>query len=97
MQSVSTDLSAAFISAVMANIPHAIYVYVHFHVQKLVNDTLDRIRRAIWHTDMESDHRKLIKGMRWLLLRNGSDLYDDERHRLDNVLQMNEPLYNLCA
>jgi transposase len=68
-------------------------VFDRFHVQKLVGDALERIRRAVWHTDMEVDRRKLIKGTRWLLLRNGPDLYDSERERLDNVLQMNEPLY----
>lgn len=93
IESVSTDLSAAFISAVMSNVPDATYVFDRFHVQKLVGDALERIRRAVWHTDMEVDRRKLIKGTRWLLLRNGPDLYDSERERLDNVLQMNEPLY----
>lgn len=93
IESVSTDLSAAFISAVMANLPDATYVFDRFHVQGLVGDALERTRRAIWHTDMEVDRRKLIKGTRWLLLRNGPDLYDDERKRLENVLQLNEPLY----
>lgn len=96
IESVSTDLSSAFISAVMANVPNAIYVFDHFHVQKLVNSALDEIRKAIWRVETDVDKRKLIKGSRWLLLHNSQDIYDDaeKKKRLENVLQINEPLYN---
>lgn len=94
-ESVSTDLSSAFISAVMANIPNATYVFDHFHVQKLVNSALDEIRRVIWRVETDVDKRKVIKGARWLLLHNSEDIYDDaeKKKRLDNILEMNEPLY----
>lgn len=95
IESVSTDLSSAFISAVIANVPDAVYVFDHFHVQKLVNSALDDIRGAIWRVEVDVDKRKLIKGSRWLLLHNGEDIYDDagKKERLNNVLQINEPLY----
>ncbi len=36
---------------------------------------------------------ELLKGMRYLLLRNGADIFDKEyRIRLDNALDMNKPL-----
>ena len=44
---VASDLSAAYISAVRENAPDAVYVFDHFHVVKLVNETLDKIRRRI--------------------------------------------------
>ena len=44
---------------------------------------------------MEKDinKRKVLKGTRYLLLRNGADIFDKEyKTRLDNVLDMNRPL-----
>jgi len=32
----------------MKNIPEATHVFDHFHVVKLMNDTLDRIRRDVY-------------------------------------------------
>ena len=44
---------------------------------------------------MEKDvnKRKVLKGTRYLLLRNGADIFDKEyKTRLDNALDMNKPL-----
>ena len=64
---VATDLSAAYISAVRKNAPEAVYIFDHFHVVKLINEALDKVRkRIIWHERekerMEADeNRKLGK------------------------------------
>ena len=47
IESVASDLSAAYISAVRENAPDAVYVFDHLHVVKLVNEALDKIRRRI--------------------------------------------------
>ena len=47
IESVGTDLSAAYISAVRQNIPDAVYVFDHFHIVKLVNEALDKVRKRI--------------------------------------------------
>ena len=87
IKAVATDLSAAFIASVMENIPQATLVFDHFHVVKLMNETLDGVRRSAYR------ERKVIKGTRWLLLRNGKDIFDGEfKDRLENALKMNEPL-----
>ena len=44
---VATDMSSAFAKSVRENVPDAIYVFDHFHVIKLMNDTLDKIRREL--------------------------------------------------
>ena len=44
---------------------------------------------------MEKDvnKRKVLKGTRYLLLRNGADIFDKEfKTRLDNALDMNKPI-----
>ena len=93
IEAVATDLSPAFIAAVMTNLPKATLVFDHFHVVKLMNDALDEIRRGIYREEKDLNKRKVIKGTRWLLLCNGKDLFDDKyKSRLDNALKMNEPL-----
>lgn len=93
IQYVATDLSTAFISSVLENAPQAIHVFDHFHVVKLMNDKLDKLRRQLYGMEKDINKRKVLKGTRYLLLRNGTDIYDEKyRTRLDNALDMNEPL-----
>jgi transposase len=93
IESVATDLSAAFISSVLSNAPNATLVFDHFHVVKLMNDAIDQIRRDVYRQEKDLNKRKVLKGTRWLLLRNGKDIFDANfRTRLDNALKLNEPL-----
>ena len=88
-----TDLSAAFFSSVLENCPNAVHVFDHFHVVKLMNEKLDEIRRAQYNMEKDINKRKVLKGTRYLLLRNGADIFDKEyKTRLDNALDMNKPL-----
>lgn len=93
IKAVATDLSPAFVSAVMKNIPEATLVFDHFHVVKLMNETLDKIRRSVYRDEKDLNKRKVLKGTRWLLLCNGKDIFDKQfKSRLDNALKLNEPL-----
>lgn len=92
IESVATDLSQAFISAVRENLPDAVQVFDHFHVIKLMNDRLDKIRRATYQRENDENRRRVIKGQRWILLCNGEDLDESGRQRLDAALLANEPL-----
>ena len=90
---VATDLSAAFIASVMENCPEATLVFDHFHVVKLMNEKLDDIRRKAYSMEKDVNKRKVLKGTRYLLLGNGTDIFDKQyKTRLDNALAMNEPL-----
>lgn len=94
---VATDLSAAFIASVLENCPDAIHVFDHFHVVKLMNDKLDDIWRMQYSMEKDINKRKVLKGTRYLLLGNGADIYDDKyKTRLENALEMNEPLSKAC-
>jgi transposase len=91
---VATDMSAAYIRAVRDHLPHAVHVFDRFHVVKLFNDKLSALRRELFHA-LSSDHdRKILKGTRWLLLKNPENL-DPERNelqRLEEALRLNTPL-----
>lgn len=93
IKAVSTDLSSAYVNTVTEHLPNAALVVDHFHVVKLMNEKLDLLRRQLWHSEKDVNKRKVIKGTRWMLLRNGQDIFDTEfKNRLENVLNLNEPL-----
>lgn len=91
---VATDMSKAYIRAVRANLPRAVHVFDHFHVIKLFNDKLSALRRELYAQLTSDSERKLLKGTRWLLLKNPENL-DAERNeleRLEEALRLNRPL-----
>ena len=93
IEAVATDMSSAYIQAVRDNIKRAVHVFDHFHVIKLYNDKLSAFRRQLFH-DLTAKGQKLLKGIRWLLLKNPENLdpKKKERQRLDRALKLNEPL-----
>jgi transposase len=94
VQAVATDMSAAYIRAVRDNLPRAVHVFDHFHVIKLFNDKLSAFRRALYHQASSDSERRILKGTRWLLLKNPENLDADrdERTRLEEALRLNQPL-----
>ena len=45
IQQISCDMSAAFIKGVEENLPEAAIVFDRFHVTKIINEAVDKIRR----------------------------------------------------
>jgi transposase len=56
---VAMDMSPAYISAVINDLPHAKIVFDHFRVIKLFNDRLSELRRTI-QREAEDDHQKHV-------------------------------------
>jgi transposase len=94
IKAVATDMSAAYIRAVRDNLPGAVHVFDHFHVIKLFNEKLSAFRRELYHQACSEEERKILKGTRWLLLKNPENLDEgrDELERLKEALRLNEPL-----
>lgn len=93
IKAVATDMSAAYIRAIRDNIHRAVHVFDHFHVIKLYNDKLSAFRRQLFH-ELSARGQKLLKGIRWLLLKNPENLDPrrQEPQRLQRALRLNEPL-----
>ncbi|KKL13663.1 hypothetical protein LCGC14_2523510 [marine sediment metagenome] len=94
IKAVAIDMSPSYIAAVLENLPESTIVFDHFHVIKLYNDKLSELRRAI-HREAEGPlQKKVLKGTRWLLLKNSYNLNDqkNERERLEEALSLNKPL-----
>lgn len=95
VEAVSTDMASGYISAVLKYLPKARLVFDHFHVIRLMNDKLTQLRREL-HREAESMHREVLKGIRWLLLKNPENLKQtdrvDEQQRLEDALKLNRSL-----
>lgn len=91
IKAVATDMSAAYWSAVLENLPEAVLVFDKFHVIKLMNERLDDLRRQMVR-EAEGPMKLKIKGTRFLLLRNPENLKAEQIPRLDEALHLNEPL-----
>lgn len=93
ISAVAMDMSPSYISAVTNNLPKATIVFDHFHVVKMFNDLLTNLRRKLYH-QVQGEDKQVLKGTRWLLLKNPENLCDkhNEQERLESALQLNKPL-----
>ena len=94
VQAVATDMSPAYIQAVREHLGSATHVFDHFHVVKLFNEKLSDFRRELYREATEKMTKDVLKGTRWLLLKNPENLDPKrkERERLEEALRMNQPL-----
>ena len=94
IEAVAIDMSNAYIQAVAKHLPKAVIVFDHFHVIKLYNEKLTVLRRDLYREATDLLHKNVLKGTRWLLLKNPENLNDhrNERQRLAEALALNEPL-----
>jgi transposase len=94
IRAVATDMSPAYILAVRDNLPKAVHVFDRFHVMKLFNDQLADLRREVQRSIEDVEHRRLLKGTLWLLLKNPENLNSkkNEQKRLEDALRINKPL-----
>ena len=79
VQVVCMDMSRAFISACKRVFPGTAIVFDHFHIIKLVNDVVNRIRIA---EARESDH--LVK-TKYCWLKNPENLTEKQEERLNGI------------
>lgn len=94
LEGVAMDMSPAYISAVIKNSPGTPIVFDHFHVVKLMNEKLSKIRRKLHRELEQAGEKSVLKGLRWILLKNPENLDKsrNEEERLKEALKMNEPL-----
>jgi len=62
----SCDMSRAYTEAIKHHCPNAVRVIDRFHVVKALNQAVDEVRKEEWRA-LDTQGRKAIKGLRWLL------------------------------
>ena len=79
IEQVSCDMSPAFIKGVQENLPNASIVFDRFHVVKLINDAVDKVRKD------EVKDNPLLKGSKYLFLTKPENLTDRQLAQLDDI------------
>ena len=82
IKQVCIDMSAAYIKGVTDNLTEAEITFDKFHAVKLVNDAVDKVRRA------ESKGRPELKRSRYLWLRNEPSLAAESRRQLEALTRL---------
>jgi transposase len=81
IEAASMDMGPAFANSMTAHAPQATICIDPFHAVKLVSEALDVERRKAWNElrhGGDSAAAKKFKGARWALLKNPTDLSDDQ-------------------
>ena len=88
--------SPAYIDALQTHLPQTTVVFDHFHIIKYYNDKLSLLRRDLYREITDSLEKNILKGTRWLLLKNPENLDEtkNEHDQLKKALQINQPLAN---
>jgi len=76
---VSSDMSPAFIKGVTENLPNAEITFDKFHILKIINEAVDKVRRD------EAKEQEELKGNRFLFLKNNKNLTKKQRKKLNEL------------
>ena len=79
IKDVSCDMSPAFIKGVTQNLPDAKITFDKFHILKLINEAVDTVRKG------EVGTNKLLKGTRYIWLKNENNLTAKQKAKLDEL------------
>ncbi len=74
---VCIDMSPAFIKGTAESLPNAAVTFDKFHAVKIINEAVDQVRRA------EQKAQSVLKGTRYIWLRNPANLSERQRATLD--------------
>lgn len=88
VEAAAMDMSAGFAAATRIEAPNAAIVHDKFHVSKLLNEAVDRVRRREHHQiKKEGDDR--LSGSRQLWLYNPENLEDHRFEKFKDLLKEN--------
>lgn len=83
VREVCCDMSPAFIEGVEQCLPNAQITFDRFHVMKIMNEAVDKVRRE------EQKEFPGLKKSRWVWLKNSENLTSAQRKRFDYLSQLN--------
>ena len=79
IEQVSCDMSPAFIKGVETNLPNASVVFDRFHVSKVINEAVDKVRKA------DVVNNPILKGSKYIFLKNRENLSEYQKQRLEGI------------
>lgn len=94
IEAVAMDMWDPFIASVREWCPGARIVFDLFHVVQAFNKVIDKVRNQEYRRATE-EQKQVIKGSKYLLLKNKENLKDDEKPHLKELLKLNQNLFTV--
>ena len=82
IKQASLDLSPSFIAGVKESFPSAEITFDRFHVVKLLNEAMDKVRKA------ERKEHEELKGHKYTFLKNHENLSETKQQELAEMIQL---------
>ncbi|HET6446927.1 MAG TPA: ISL3 family transposase [candidate division Zixibacteria bacterium] len=83
VREVCCDMSPAFIEGIEHCLPNARITFDRFHVMKIMNEAVDKVRRE------EQKEFPALKKSRWIWLKNAENLTVTQQERFEYLFQLN--------
>lgn len=93
IECVTVDMGGGYLKALRERLPHAEVVFDRFHVQRLVADALDRVRREQLRDLRGSPEGRALFDSRFALLKSPWNLTRADQQKLADLQRTNAPLY----
>jgi len=93
IECATIDMAGGYQKALKEHAPNATIVFDRFHVQRLVSDALDEVRRAQVRFVGLGEKGRAIKHSRFALLKNPWNLTRKEKEKLSDLQRTNAQLY----
>lgn len=97
IETVAMDGARTFISSTTRHAKNALIVYDKFHIIQKLNKTVDDVRKAELKNARSSNNQELIDMInckrRFLLLKNKSNLTKWQSNYLDQLCEINKPIF----
>lgn len=90
---VCIDMAGGYLKALAQFAPYAVVVFDRFHVQRLVQDAVDEVRREQVRELARSAEGRAIKHTRWALQKRPWNVTVSEQAKLVDLQRTNRPLF----
>lgn len=94
IEAVAMDMWGPYINRVKHHCPQAEIVFDFFHIAQAFSRVIDTVR-SLEYNKADAAGKKVLKGSRYVLLKNAENLTDRQRDHLDDILALNETLSTL--
>lgn len=91
IEAVAMDMWDPYIKAVQHSCPQAKIVFDQFHIVAAYGRVIDTVRNLEYRNATDAG-KAVLKGSKYLLLKNSENLADEERPRLRSLLELNQAL-----
>jgi len=91
IEAVCIDMWKPYIKAIKKHLPNAAIVFDLFHIVQMFGRIIDKVRISEYKK-LSKDNKDILKGVKYILLRNKRNLGRKDKARLEEILDINKNL-----